>query len=137
MVLHHIAQRASVIVKACASFKADGLTDGNLHMRNGVGVPERLEQHIRKSQRHKVLDSFLTQIMVNAESALFGEYRVDRVVDMARGGQVIAQRFFKANADIFARKSGIVQALDRRLKQRRRSGQEYGKPARYVANCRS
>ena len=66
-------------------------------------VPQRLEQDIGKAQRHEVLDGFLAQIMVDTEGAFFGEYRVDGIIDMTGGGEISAQRLFKANADILAR----------------------------------
>ena len=55
--------------------------------------------------------------MVDTEGPLFGEYRVDGVIDMTGGGEIIAQRLFKANADIVARQPCAVQALNRCFKK--------------------
>ena len=103
MVLDHVTQRAGIVIKASASLEPDSLADSNLHMRDSIGVPQRLKHHIGKAQRHQVLDGFLAQIMVDTEGALFGEYRVDGVINVTGGGEISAQRLFKANSDILAR----------------------------------
>ena len=39
MILHHVAHRAGVIVKASATLQPDGFANGYLDMLNSVGVP--------------------------------------------------------------------------------------------------
>ena len=44
VVLHDVAQRASIVVVAPASFEPDGFRDSDLHVVDGRRVPQRLEQ---------------------------------------------------------------------------------------------
>ena len=90
MVLHHVPQRAGIVIKTCATFKPDCLAYGDLDMRNCIGVPQGFKQHIAKTQCHQVLNSFLAQIMIDAERSFFGEYSIDGVIDMARRCKIIA-----------------------------------------------
>ena len=81
MVLHHVAKRAGGIVIAGAAFDAQGLGDGDLHMIDMGGVPDRLEQGIGKAQGHQVLDGLLAEIMIDAIDVLFAENAADRIID--------------------------------------------------------
>jgi hypothetical protein len=124
VVLHHVAQRARAVIEAHAAFKAHGFGHGDLHMFDMRGVPQRLEHDVGKAQRQKVLDRFLAQIVVDAEDAVFGEGARHGIVDHLGGGQIGAQRLFKADAALLIGQAAVDEARDGRLEQAGRGGQE-------------
>ena len=73
-----------------------------------VPLPQRLEQRIGEAQREQVLDRFLAEIMVDPEGAVLGEGGGDRVVDLAAGFEVAAERLFERHAH---RRAGEARAL--------------------------
>ena len=81
MVLHHVAQRAGLVVVTGTAFEADGFGHRDLHMVDMGGVPERLVERVGKAQRHQVLHRLLAEIVVDAEDLLFLEDLADRVVE--------------------------------------------------------
>ncbi len=64
MVLHHIAQRARLVIIPAAPFHADAFGHGDLHMVYVLAVPERFKQSIGKADRHQVLHGFFAEVMV-------------------------------------------------------------------------
>jgi hypothetical protein len=124
VVLHHVAQRARAVIEAHAAFKAHGFGHGDLHMLDMRGVPQRLEHDVGKAQRQKVLHRFLAQIVVDAEDAVFGEGARHGIVDHLGGGQIGAQRLFKADAALLIGQAAVDQTRDGRLEQAGRGGQE-------------
>jgi hypothetical protein len=109
VVLHHVAQRARAVIEAHAAFKAHGFGHGDLHMLDMRGVPQRLEHDVGKAQRQKVLHRFLAQIVVDAEDAVFGEGARHGIVDHLGGGQIGAQRLFKADAALLIGQAAVDQ----------------------------
>ena len=93
MVLDDVAQRAGMVVIGAAPFDAEGLGDGDLHMVDMVGVPQRLEQGVGEAERHEVLDRLLPEIVVDPVDLAFVEDLADGVVDLARRGEIVADRF--------------------------------------------
>ena len=73
VVLHHVAQRAGLVVIGHAVFEADGLRDGDLHVVDMGGVPQRLVERVGKAQRHQVLHRLLAEIVVDAEDLVLAE----------------------------------------------------------------
>ena len=71
VVLHHVAQRAGLLVITAALADAEFFADGDLHVVHGVAVPELLENRIGKAEHQNVLHRFLAEIMVNAADLLF------------------------------------------------------------------
>ena len=84
MVLDDVAERAGVVVVGAAALDAERLGDGDLHMVDVVGVPQRLEQRVGEAERHQVLDRLLPEIVVDPVDLAFVEDLADRVVDLAR-----------------------------------------------------
>jgi len=86
MALHHVAQRPGVVVVAPASLDADRLGHRDLNLLHRVGVPQRLEDRIRKAQREQVLHCVLAEVVIDAEHLILGEHRSDDLVGgMCRG----------------------------------------------------
>ena len=73
MVLHHVAERAGVIVVAAAMLDAHRFGDGDGHIVDVAPVPDRLEERIGKTERQDVLHRFLAEIMINPEDLGFLE----------------------------------------------------------------
>ncbi len=61
MILHHVAQLASLIEISPAPFDADLLGHGDFHVRDMVLVPLGAEQRIGKTQGNQVLDGLLAR----------------------------------------------------------------------------
>ncbi len=63
-----------------------------------VGVPERLEERVGEARDQQVLDALLAEVVVDPEDLVLLEHRADRVVDLAGGGQVVAERLLEHQA---------------------------------------
>ena len=85
VVLHHVAQRAGLVVEPEPPFHAHGLGDGDLHMVDAAGVPQRLEEGVGEPQGDQVLDRLLAQVVVDPERPAFRKHGGDRVVDRLAG----------------------------------------------------
>ena len=71
MVGHHVAQGARVVVVAAALFDAHGFGDGDLHVVDVAAIPDRFENSVGETERQNVLDSFFSQVMVDAVDLAF------------------------------------------------------------------
>ena len=111
MVLHDVAQRAIAVVIGPASAGADGFGDGDLHMLDGVLVPQRFEQRVGEAQRHQVLHRLLAEIVVDPEDAVFGEHLAERLLDLEAGFEVVAERLLDGDARALVRKARALQVL--------------------------
>ena len=58
-------------------------------------VPQRLEQRVGEAQHHQVLHRLFAEIVIDAVDLPLREHLADRLVDGARGGQILAQRLFQ------------------------------------------
>ena len=56
-------------------------------------VPERRENRVRESEDEDVLRGFFAQKMIDAVGLLFGERVADDSVELARRGEIGAERF--------------------------------------------
>jgi hypothetical protein len=72
--------------------------------------------------------------MVDAEGAVLGEDRGDRVVDLLARREILAEGLFEADTDEAVGEARLAQALDGRLEQARRCRQEDREAARGVAD---
>ncbi len=73
MVLHHVAQRAGVVVIVAAALQPDRLGDGDLHVIDDIAVPQPLEDRVGEAQRQQVLHRLLAEVVVDAEGLRLGE----------------------------------------------------------------
>jgi hypothetical protein len=95
VVLHHVAQRAGLIVELRPSFDADVFGDRDLHMLNATAPPQRLEQHVAEPQRQQILHRLFAEVVIDAEDLLLAEHRTDALVDQRRALQVLPERLFE------------------------------------------
>ena len=117
MVLHHVAQRARLVVISAAPFDAERLGDGDLHMVDMRVVPHRLEQRVGEAQRHQVLHRFLAEIMIDAEDRRFGKDAADRVVDRGGADAVATDRLLNDDARALRGQTVRADPLGDRTKQ--------------------
>ncbi|CAM4025963.1 hypothetical protein NOMA109596_19095 [Nocardioides marinus] len=98
VVLHHVAQRAGVVVVAAAGPDTHGLGHRDLHVVDPLGVPQRLEEGVGEARDQEVLHALLAQVVVDPEDLVLGEDRADGVVDLAGGAEVVTDRLLHDDA---------------------------------------
>jgi hypothetical protein len=96
--LHHVAQRARGVVEVPAAADPDGLGHGDLHLLDGRGAPQRLEDRVGEAQREQVLDRLLAEIVVDAEDVPFVDGLGDGFVGAIGRRGVGADRLFDDDA---------------------------------------
>ena len=77
MVLHHVAQRAGLLVVAGPRADAFRLGDGDLHVIDVLLVEQRLEEAVGEPQDQDVLDRFLAEVVIDPEDLPLVEDRGD------------------------------------------------------------
>ena len=128
MVLDHVTQRARALVIACALLQPDRLGDRDLDVVDPLRVPYGLEERVAEAQREDVLDGFLAEVMIDPVGPVFREGLRHRVVDLATGVEVVAERLLQPDADRLAGETDLVKPFDCRFEQRRR-GREVDRQA--------
>lgn len=115
MVLDDIAGRADAVVIARAPAQADVFGHGDLYVVDVVRIPDRVEQLVGEPQRQDVLHRLFAQVVVDAEDRFLREDRVDRLVQLACAGQVVAERLLYHDSAppvaLRAGQAGLVQLL--------------------------
>ena len=117
MVLHHVADRAGLVVIVAASLDAERLGHRDLHMVDVRAVPQRLEQNIGEAQGHQVLHRFLAEVVVDPEDAALGKHRADLVVDDGGARAVPADRLLHDDAGTVGLQPLRADALGERTEQ--------------------
>ena len=102
MVLDHVTQRARAIVIAAAVLYADLFGDCNLDVIDVATVPDWLEEGIGEAEGQDVLDSLLTEIMVDAVNLAFLECLEQGTIEGAGKIQVAPKGFFYNQARTLA-----------------------------------
>ncbi len=126
VVLHHVAQRAGMVVEARAAADADRLRHRDLHAADVRRLPQRPEDRVAEAQHHQVLHGFLAEIVVDPIDLRFLEVLADRVVDRLRGREIVAQRLFEDDARVRVDEvRGRQVVADRREQLRRRRQVEH------------
>ena len=92
VVLDQVAQRAGALVVAGAPPDPDVLGGSDLDVVDVVAVPDRLEQRVGEPQRHQVLDRLLAEVVVDPEDLRLVEHLEHLRVELARRGEVVAER---------------------------------------------
>src|SRR4029077_15263222 len=120
MTLHHVAQRAGVIVVRGAGSDTFGLSDGNLHMIDEARSPDRLEDRVGESEHHQILDGLLAEGMIDSENLTLVEMPRELAVDLRRAREVVADWFFHHDAG--EGPSGLMRMYQSGLGQTFRAG---------------
>src|SRR5215831_11354337 len=91
MVLDHIADRSSLIVKPSAALNPEVFRHRDLDALNVVAVPEGLHKCVGEAERHHIVHSSLTEVMVDAEDVGFIEGTEQNLVQFLRGCQIVPE----------------------------------------------
>ena len=94
MILHHVADRAGLIVKCAAALHAEILRHRDLHALDVLAIPERLEHRVGEAEEQHVVDGLLSEVMVNAEDALLVERFEQNPVEPLRRGEIACRKVF-------------------------------------------
>ena len=117
VVLDQVAQRARVVVVAGAAADAEVLGGGDLDVVDVVAVPDRLEHAVREPERQHVLDGLLAEVVVDPEDLRLVEHAQHLAVELARLGQLRAERLLDHHAHL-GLAVDLVQAVLAQLARR-------------------
>ena len=133
MVLHHVAHMPGLVVVAGAALQADGLGHGDLDMVDVAARPGALEQRVGEAQDEQVLHRLLAEVMVDPVGAALRQDARDRVVDLARRGEIAPQRLFEDDARGRGQDPGLGEVLADRDEEVRRGREIEGADAVGIA----
>jgi hypothetical protein len=91
VVLHHVADRAGLVVVAAARAHAQALGHGDLHVIDIVAVPDRLEDAVAEAEDQDILHRLLAQVVVDAVDLLLAEDAQQVLVEFLRAGEIMAE----------------------------------------------
>src|SRR5215469_9222018 len=73
VIRHHVAKRASSLIKSAAMLNTDSFRGSNLHVIDVIAIPERFDDVVRETKHHYVLNRFFSEIVVDAVDLVFVE----------------------------------------------------------------
>ena len=120
VILHHIAHRARFVIVFAPAPNAYGFGHGDLDVIDILAVPERLEQHVAKANRHQVLHGLFTQVVIDPVNLTFVKIFGERCIQGFGGLQIPAKRFFNDDTALGVRHAPLLQPFCKIAKQRRR-----------------
>ncbi len=123
VVLHHVAQRADLVVVLDATADAEVLRYRDLHVIDRASPPQRLEQRVGESQRQQVLYRLLAEVMIDAVDLVLRETLAHLIVDRAGRFVAVSERLLQHDAAIRGDEAILLQPLCDRAEQARRSCQ--------------
>ena len=126
----HVAVRAGLLVEADALTDRQRLGHVDLHVRDVLAVPDRLEQPVGEPERQDVERRFLAEEVVDAEDLALVERLVQRVVQLHRAREVGAERLLHDDA------RPLGQARPRRAAARPRARRRAGRSGSAAARRR-
>ena len=98
VVLHHVADGASLLVELAAALDAEALGHRDLDVLHVAAVPDRLEERVREPEVEDVVDRFLAQVVVDAEDRALREHGVEDAIQLLGGCQVPSERLLDHDA---------------------------------------
>src|ERR1039458_552191 len=113
MVLHHVANASSFVVKFAAALHPESLCHGDLHAVNIVAIPDGLQKRIREPEEHQIFNSLFAQIGVDAEDRRLREDRMENLIQFLSRYEVTPKRLLKNHARV-PRTPRLVESLDYR-----------------------
>ena len=126
MVLHHVAQRAGLLVERPAPFHTQRLRCRDLHVIDVIAIPDRLEDPVGEPEHQNVLHRLFAQVVIDAEDLVLVEHRVHLVIQVARRIEIVPKRLLDhhAHAPLLRLRHALrAQVLDNRRKVLRRRRQ--------------
>ena len=119
VVLHHVAQRAGLIVVTGPGADPFFLSDRDLHVVDVLLIEQRLEEAVGEAEHQDVLNGLLAEVVIDAVDLAFVEHAGDRVVDGHRAREVASDRLFDDHASEGTGVCGSDEARARELFDRR------------------
>ena len=130
VVLDDVAGGADAVVVARTAADADVLGHRDLDVVDVVGVPDRLEHRVGEAQREDVLHRLLAEVVVDPEHRPAREDLAQRVVELARRLEVVAERLLDDDAPPAAvaslRQAVLLELLDDVAEELRRDREVEG-----------
>src|SRR6185369_12665709 len=94
MILDHITDRSSLIVKTSATLYAEILCHCDLNALNAVAVPKSFYKHVGKTECQHIVDCSLTKVVIDAEDVSFLEDAQQHPVQLLSGCEVVPEGLF-------------------------------------------
>jgi hypothetical protein len=112
----HVADRADRVVEVAAVLDPEVLRHRDLDGGDVVAVPDRLEHGVREPQVQRLDQSHLSQEVVDAVELRLVDVLVDLVIQLARGGQVVAEGLLDHHTRVLGQ-ARLGEPLDHRAEQ--------------------
>src|SRR6185437_15018547 len=87
MVLQNVAECTGLLVERTTPFNANRLCRRNLNAIDVIAIPDWLEDPVAEAKDQDVLYGLLSEIVIDAEDLVLGQYVVQFVVQLARALQ--------------------------------------------------
>ena len=114
-----VAQRPDRIVEVAAVLDPEVLRHRDLHRRDVVSAPDRLEHRVREPQMDDLLDAHLPQVVIDPEELRLVDRGVQLVGERTRRGAVVAERLLDNDARTLGQPR-VREPLHDRAEQERR-----------------
>ena len=114
-----VAERPDRVVEVAAILDAEALGHRDLHRRDVVAVPDRLEHRVREPQEEDLGEPHLPEEVVDPVELRLVEVLVDRLVELAGRGEVVPERLLDDDPRALGQ-AGLRQTLDHGAEQERR-----------------
>ena len=116
---HHVAERADRVVEVAAVVDPEVLRHRDLDRRHVVAVPDRLERRVREPQVEDLRQAHLAEEVVDPVQLGLVDVRMDLLVELARGREVVPERLLDDDARVLGQ-PGAGEARDDGAEQERR-----------------
>ena len=120
MVHDHVAQGADRVVEMPAILDPKALGHRDLHAREVVSVPHRLEHRVGEAQVQDLFEAHLAEEVVDPIQLRLLHEPVQFSGQRARGGDIVAERLLHHDPGALAEQLRACEALHDRREQRRR-----------------
>ena len=103
MVLDDVAHRADRVVEVAAARDVEVLAHQDLHGRDEMSVPDRLEDRVCEAQVEDVLDRHLPEEVADPVQLGFVDERMQSLVQLPRGREVVPERLLDDDTGVLLR----------------------------------
>ena len=114
----HVPKRPHGVVEVSAVLDAEALRHRDLHARDGVPVPDRLEHHVRESQVQDLREAHLSQEVVDPVELRLVDVAVDLFGQGAGRLAIVTERLLHDHARVRGQ-SRLGESLDDRAEEER------------------
>ena len=122
VVLDDVADRAHAVVERAAPLDAEVLGERDLDRVHVLAAPDGLEERVREAEVDDVLHGLLPEEVVDPVEPVLGEDRRQPLVQLARGGEIGAERLLDDEPRVAGRARRPRGPRRRRGELRRRDG---------------